>query len=349
MKKLLIIAGGTGGHIFPALTIADYLKAQNVSIFWMGAEAGMEKQLVADRYPLYLLPVKGLRGKNLIEKLKTPFRLIKSVFLAYHYIQKIQPDVVLGMGGYASGPGGLAAKLARVPLVIHEQNALPGLTNKVLSKIATKTLQAFPSAFSKNAVTVGNPVRASIVSVKRSDDYYRWREKPWKILVLGGSQGARFINQLLMDFIKLNPDGYLVWHQTGKNDVERVRDAYAAYPGCIFRVEPFITTMDDAYAWADLVIARSGALTVAEVAMVGLPAIFIPFPLAVDDHQYRNALFLAKNGAAKVFRETEITARTLLTTLNALCASSVLTVMSQAAKQLAAPNAVEDIVTAMRK
>lgn len=350
MKTVLIIAGGTGGHIFPALTVAHELKREGISIFWMGAETGMEKNLVGDQFPLYLLPVKGLRGKNLLEKIKTPFRLLRSICLAYLYIQKIKPDVVLGMGGYASAPGGIAAKLARIPLVIHEQNALPGLTNKWLSKIATKTLQAFPSAFSEKAKTVGNPVRAALQAVKRDEDHYKKREKPWKILVLGGSQGARFINQLIVDFIAQHSDApYVFWHQTGKADFESVKKSYGMNTNQVYQVAPFVDDMASAYAWADLVIARSGALTVSEIAAVGLPAIFIPFPQAVDDHQFYNAAYLAKAGGAKVFRQSEVTVEKLQVVLNDLFSDPMcLQQMAMAAKQCAKPEATVDIIAALR-
>ena len=346
MKKILIIAGGTGGHIFPALTIADHLKEQGVAVYWMGAEVGMEKNLVGDQYPLYLLPVKGLRGKNRLEQLKAPFQIIKSVVLAYQYIKKIKPDLVLGMGGYASGPGGIAAKLLGIPLVIHEQNAFPGLTNKILSKLANTVLQAFPNAFAKNAITVGNPVRTSIQNSVRRDDYYQTREKPWKILVLGGSQGAHFINHLMIDFLKKNQsDDFLVWHQTGKKEFDLVSAAYASCAKNVYRVSPFIDNMNEAYEWADMIIARSGALTVAEVTMVGLPAIFVPFPLAVDDHQYHNALFVEKNGGAKILRESELSTEKLSACLKALFFSTEkLVLMNQCSKACAKREAVADIM-----
>ncbi|MDP1574250.1 MAG: undecaprenyldiphospho-muramoylpentapeptide beta-N-acetylglucosaminyltransferase [Coxiellaceae bacterium] len=346
MKTVLIIAGGTGGHIFPALTIADHLKQQGIAVYWMGAEVGMEKNLVGNQYPLYLLPVKGMRGKSVLEQLKTPFRIIKSVILAYQHIKKIKPDVILGMGGYASGPGGIAAKLLGIPLVIHEQNAFPGLTNKVLSRVATTVLQAFPNTFSKKAMTVGNPVRTAIQKITRPDDYYQTRGKPWKILILGGSQGAHFINQLMMDFLKENhTDDFLVWHQTGRKEFDVVNTAYAASTNNVYRVSPFIDSMDEAYAWADMIIARSGALTVAEVTMVGLPAIFIPFPLAVDDHQYHNAFFIEKNQGAKIFRESELTAEKLRICLQeSFFSAEKLQKMSSHAKTCAAREAVADIL-----
>ena len=343
MKKLLIIAGGTGGHIFPALAVADALQQAGVVIEWMGTTVGMEKKLVGDRYPMHFLPVKGLRGKGGFEKILAPFRIIRAVFLAYFVIKKINPDVVLGMGGYASGPGGIATWLLRKPLVIHEQNAIAGMTNKILSHFAKTVLQAFPTAFPAKikAMTVGNPVRNTI---KKTNDVVH---QPLRILILGGSQGSQFMNQLMMDFVA-NADfrkDFLLWHQTGLRDFESVKTAYSAYEDFPHRVSPFIEKMDEAYAWADSVIARSGALTVSEIATAGLPSILIPFPQAVDDHQYANASFLKQAGAALVFRESDMDAKKLSVCLKDLISSpQQLAQMANCATKCARPNAVLDIV-----
>src|SRR3990167_9218958 len=222
MNKLLIIAGGTGGHIFPALVVAETLKKQGVLIEWLGTETGMEKKLVANRFPIYFLPVKAIRGKSFLTKILSPFRLVRAIFLAHGMIKKINPDCVLGMGGYASGPGGIATWLLRKKLVIHEQNAKAGLTNRLLSHFATTILQAFPHAFSNNvlAITVGNPVRSGILQIshaKKNAD----RKKPWHVLILGGSQGAKAINQLMMDWIAqcIDRESFLLWHQTGQKEL----------------------------------------------------------------------------------------------------------------------------------
>ncbi|MCX7120759.1 MAG: undecaprenyldiphospho-muramoylpentapeptide beta-N-acetylglucosaminyltransferase [Gammaproteobacteria bacterium] len=349
MKKLLIIAGGTGGHIFPALTVADELQKQGVLIEWMGTEAGMEKKLIAGRYPLYFLPVKTFRGKSIGVKLIAPFRLLHAVFLAYRIIQKTNPDVVLGMGGYASGPGGIAAWLLRKPLVIHEQNAKAGLTNRLLSRFAKKVLQAFPDTFSNRikAITVGNPVRPAIQKITHPEHH----EKPYRILVLGGSQGAQTINQLMTKWVSLFDDreSFFIWHQTGQKDFQSVQDAYQAWPEVIYRVSAFIEKIEEAYAWADLVICRSGALTVAEIAAAGLPGILIPYPFAADDHQYVNALFLEKNEAGIVFRESELTAEKLNDCLKALFSSPKrLHLMSNQAKLCARSDSVSEIMTVLR-
>lgn len=323
--KLLIIAGGTGGHIFPALVVAEALQKQGVHIEWMGTEKGMEKKLVGNRFPLYFLPIKALRGKSVMTKLMAPFHLLQSIVIAYRMIKKINPDCVLGMGGYASGPGGVAAWLLRKKLVIHEQNANPGLTNRLLSRIATTVLQAFPDAFSKNyhALTVGNPVRASITQLYDQKKNQR-REKPWQILILGGSQGAAAINRLIPAWLaKCNHrSDFLLWHQTGQKELESTQQHYANLSDSLYRVSPFIDDMEKAYAWADLVICRSGALTVSEIAAAGLPSILIPYPYAVDDHQYANAQFLVQSGAAVVLRESDCTAEKLDETINHLFSSS---------------------------
>jgi UDP-N-acetylglucosamine--N-acetylmuramyl-(pentapeptide) pyrophosphoryl-undecaprenol N-acetylglucosamine transferase len=347
MKKLLIMAGGTGGHIFPALVVAQAFQKQGVQIEWLGTEAGMEKNLVSPYFPLHFLPVKALRGKSLKEKLLAPFRLVKSVMLAYQLMKNINPDVVMGMGGYASGPGGIAAWLLRKPLVIHEQNAKAGLTNRVLARFATRVLQAFPDAFSKNisAVTVGNPVRESIAAV--SVQTKSFDSKPWKIVILGGSQGAMAINRLISDFLSVTPHrrDFLIWHQTGQRDFDAIQKKYAAYPEVVFRVAPFIEKMEEAYAWADIVVCRAGALTVSEVAAAGVPAIFIPFPGAVDDHQYANAQFLVRSGAAVVFRESDITPQKLGETLISLLSSPIqLQTMANQAKLCAISDSLAKVV-----
>lgn len=349
--KLLIIAGGTGGHIFPAMVIAETLQKQGVLIEWMGTDIGMERQLIANRYPMHFLPVKALRGKSVLTKIFAPFRLLCAVFLAYRVIKKINPDCVLGMGGYASGPGGIATWLLRKKLVIHEQNAKAGLTNRLLSHFATTVLQAFPHAFSNSvsAITVGNPVRSAILQIshtKKNAD----RKKPWHILILGGSQGAAAINQLIVDWIAqcIDRESFLLWHQTGQKDVEFVQKSYEQCSACIYYVAPFIEKMEEAYAWADVVICRAGALTVSEVAASGVPSILIPYPYAADDHQYANAQFLERAGAGKVFRESELTAEKLNHYLQNLISSPErLHLMAEKAKICAQPDAVSKIISAL--
>ena len=352
LKKILIIAGGTGGHIFPALAVADELQKQGVIVEWMGTTFGMEKKLVGNRYPIHYLRVKTFRENNLVEKCLLPVRLLSAVFSAYRIIKKINPDVVLGMGGYASGPGGITAWLARKKLVIHEQNAHAGFTNRVLSRFASVTLEAFPDSFSKNTkvITVGNPVRAAIQKIAHPKAYFANREMPWRILVLGGSQGAHFINQLLMDFVSANTNrqAFLLWHQTGAKEYEKVKAAYAQYEAFPHRVAPFIEKMDEAYAWADIVIGRAGALTVSEIAVVGLPSILIPYPYATDDHQYKNALFLQKNKAAFIFRQQDLTVEKLTACLqNNFFSQKQLQMLSTNAKRSAVADATANIIRSL--
>lgn len=344
---ILIMAGGTGGHIFPALVVALALQKKGVKVEWLGTQAGMEKKLVSPHFPLHLLPIKALRGKSVTQKLLAPFRLLHSIFLAYRLIKKLNPNVVIGMGGYASGPGGVAAWLLRKPLIVHEQNARAGLTNRILARLANRVLQAFPNAFSKKikAVTVGNPVRDAIAQVSLQAKTFA--NNPRRILVLGGSQGAMAINRLITEFLSLSKDRdlFLLWHQTGQRDFEAVNKTYEAFSSCVYRVEPFIENMEEAYAWAEVVIGRAGALTVSEVSAAGLPAILIPFPGAVDDHQYANAQFLVQAGSAFVFRESEITPQTLKQTLTALFSSpNQLQTMSEKAKLCAMPDALQSIL-----
>lgn len=347
MKKLLIIAGGTGGHIFPALVVAETLKKQGVLIEWLGAEVGMERQIVADHFPLYCLPIKALRGKSFWTKCVAPFRIVNSIVLAYRYIKKINPDVVLGMGGYASGPGGVAAWLLRKPLIIHEQNATPGLTNRWLSRIATTVLQAFPDAFphSVGAITVGNPVRASIQAISKTNKPVR--KKPLHVLVLGGSQGAQLINRLvpqLRAYMK-NPEAVIFWYQTGKRDFDAVRNATTQCVNHKDQIAPFIEKMEEAYSWADVAICRAGALTVSELAAAGLPSILIPYPHAADNHQYANALFLVDAKAAIVMPETEMSADKLSQCLENLISSpQQMEQMSAAAKKCAQLDTVSTII-----
>ncbi len=340
IKKILIVAGGTGGHIFPALAVADALSKQGVAIHWLGGEVGMEKNLVTPLYPITLLPIKALRGKNSFQKLLTPFRLIKSIYLACKLIYKINPDIVFGVGGYASGPGGIAAKIMRKKLIIHEQNAIPGLTNRVLAHFADKTLQAFSNTFSAkiNATTTGNPVRESILNIVSPEIRYDNKKSSIHVLILGGSQGAQAINQLIP---KINAENFSIWHQTGKNNTVDYVNSNCK----IYKVEPFIENIAEAYAWADLVIARAGALTVSEIMAAGCASILIPYPLAVDHHQDANADILVKAYAAKKFDQATLTPEIITAEIKALISEpEVLKTMAINAKNQAVPDSVIKIV-----
>lgn len=338
MKKVLIMAGGTGGHIFPALTIADHCYAQGVSIDWLGSVGGMEERLVPAQYHLHSIQVKGLRGKGVMRMVLAPFLLLRAVWQAWKVIRRIKPDVVLGMGGFASGPGGLAARLLRLPLVIHEQNARAGLTNRCLSRIAAEVLQAFPDAFASlpRAKVVGNPIRQDIAGILAPAERFSVRRGPVRVLVLGGSRGAHAINVLVSEAFRDWPveSQPLLWHQVGEDDFEWVRDTYFAIaPTAI--VDAFISNMAAAYEWADIVVSRSGALTVSEIAAVGVASILIPYPHAVDDHQFYNAQGLARVKAAQVMRQGTLSSEGLREVLMTLCADrSRITVMAEAARRL---------------
>jgi len=318
--RVLIMAGGTGGHVFPALAVADELRLQHCDVFWMGTENGIEAKLVpAAGYPLTFIHVKGLRGNGLIGWALAPFRLLKAVYEAIIAIKKLKPDVVLGMGGFASGPGGLAAWLLRTPVVIHEQNAIPGLTNRLLAKLAKQVLEGFTQSFdtSQGALWVGNPVRASIESISPPDNRFASRMGPIRLLVLGGSLGAKALNNAVPQAMALinQPNLFEIKHQCGERHLS---DCRQNYEGVTIKVEvtAFIDDMTSAYAWADLVICRAGALTIAELAASGVGALLVPYPYAVDDHQTHNALVLMTSGAAQLIPEDTLTADLLLKELS---------------------------------
>ena len=309
-NKVLIMAGGTGGHIFPALAVADILHSQGAEIYWLGSEIGLEKTIVPERYPLFCIAAQRIRGKGWRTLLFAPWRLIVSTWQAIRILQQLKPDVALAMGGFACGPGGIAAKISGIPLMIHEQNAVAGYTNRLLAKIANRVAAAYPGAFagSSGATVVGNPVRLEIVNIPPPIVRLAKRQGPLRILVLGGSQGAHALNELV---IKLASDfaaqeSIELWHQTGKNDYEQMLKLYAHIP-IIAQVQPFISDMAAAYQWADLLICRAGALTIAEITAVGVASVLVPFPAAADDHQWHNAKFLEQAGAAKLFRQPDLT------------------------------------------
>ncbi|MCP5143795.1 MAG: undecaprenyldiphospho-muramoylpentapeptide beta-N-acetylglucosaminyltransferase [Gammaproteobacteria bacterium] len=303
------MAGGTGGHIYPALAVAEVLRARGCKLYWLGSRRGMENRLVpAAGLPLLTISVTGLRGAGVLRLLAAPFLLCLAVFQALSIMLRIRPQVVLGLGGFASGPGGVAAWLTHRPLVIHEQNAIPGVTNRLLSRIATRVLEAFPHSFisATNAVFVGNPVREAIAALPAPATRGTGLASPLRVLVFGGSLGARKLNQTVPAALAKCNGPFVVHHQTGRSDD---RDAIAAMyqaAGIPANVEPYIEDMAAAYAGADLVISRAGAMTIAELAAAGLPAILIPFPHAVDDHQTANARFLVDQGAALLVAESAL-------------------------------------------
>jgi len=306
-RPILIMAGGTGGHVFPGLAVAHGLMAHDQPVAWLGTRRGLESRLVPQAgITLHLISVGGLRGKGALIRLLAPLRLGWALIQSLALMLRLRPRAVLGMGGFVSGPGGLAAWLTRRPLLIHEQNAIAGLTNRLLSRFAGRLLEAFPGSLANagEAFAVGNPVRPEITAIEAPETRLKGRQGPIRLLVFGGSQGARKINQqvpaaLALLAPELRPD---ILHQTGESDLGSVNAAYQQ-AGIGARVTPFIDDMAAAYAWADLVICRSGALTVSELAAAGLGAILIPFAAAVDDHQTRNAEYLTTEQAAVLLPE----------------------------------------------
>lgn len=352
-RPVLIAAGGTGGHIFPALAVAEVLRAANIPVIWVGTRRGMEARTVpAAGLPIEWLQVGGLRGKGWSTRLAAPFVLLRACLQALVLVRRHRPQVMLGMGGFVAGPAGVAAWLSRCPLVIHEQNAVAGLTNRLLARFAVRVLEAIPDTFPSHcrATAVGNPVRAAIAALPAPEERFAGREGPPRLLVLGGSQGARVLNeQVPAALARLPVDRRpLVRHQSGMQHLEGAREAYAAA-----RVEaevvPFIDDMAQAYEWTDLVIARSGAMTVAEVAAAGIGALFVPFPHAVDDHQAVNAHWLVDAGAAEMLREEELDDVSLAAALADLLDRRVLLERAQRARERAFPDAAVSIARILQE
>ena len=340
-KKLLVMAGGTGGHVFPAIAVARELQQQGWEICWLGTKDRMEADLVP-KYgiPIEFIQISGLKGKGVWALLKAPLAILKAVLQARKIIKKYQPDAVLGMGGYVSGPGGIAAKLCGVPIILHEQNAVAGLTNRWLSQIASRTLQAFPTAF-EDAEVVGNPVRQDLFEITEPRQRLAERGLPINILVMGGSQGALVINKTVPDVAKMLGNQVFISHQVGKGKLSGVEEVYQSTQNGI--ANEFIDDMKAAYEWADLVICRSGALTVCEIAAAGLPAIFVPFQHK-DRQQFLNAEYLAKEGAAVIIEQSDFTPENLFKVLKPLIDNrQKLTEMAVLAKAKATPLAAKRV------
>ena len=340
MTKVMIVAGGTGGHIFPALAVAELMTDANYDVQWMASQRGLEQKLVT-KYPLHSLPVQALRGKSMLARLMALYKLFVSICRAWRILRKMQPELLLTMGGYASAPGVVAAWLLRIPIVMHEQNSCAGLTNRVLARFASKVLSGFPKVQGlKDYSVVGNPVRQDFINLpqKQFADV-----KPLKILVVGGSQGAQFFNQTFPGaFSALAQKRQIaVRHQTGVKQFAQVQAAYAnlTFPA---DVSEFIDDMAEAYAWADIILARSGASTVAEVAAAGLPAVFVPYPYAVDDHQFYNAKWLADADAAIIVRQGLDAADKITDYMTGLAHQQLLD-MSVKARAIAYTNAGQEI------
>jgi len=338
-RSILIMAGGTGGHIFPALAVADILRAQGWKVTWLGAPNSMEAELIPrHKYEMAWVRFSGVRGKGALRLLRLPFDLLVAMWQSGAAILRHRPDVVLGMGGYITVPGGIVAALLRRPLVIHEQNSIAGLGNKVLARFAQKVLSGFPDVLPR-AIWCGNPVRNDIAALPEPQQRYAARSGRLNVLVVGGSLGAKAINEALPRALALLPQDERpnVLHQTGKQHFEAVKRAYQQ-AGVQADIKPFMDEMARHYGNADLVICRAGALTIAELAAAGVASILIPFPFAVDDHQTRNAQFLSKRGAALLLPQGELSAERLAQLLRELSREKLLA-MAQNARGLARADA----------
>ena len=384
-QGVLIMAGGTGGHIFPGLAVADSLRQAGISVRWLGARGGMECDKVpAAGIPLDVVDISGLRGKGLARWLTMPFKLLRAVYQAFRLLGKNRPGCAISFGGYAAGPGGLAARLRGIPLLVHEQNRVPGMTNRTLARFANKVLQAFPGSWEEkqHAVSVGNPVRKAVVELEPPEQRFAGREGPLRILLTGGSQGALALNRLLPEALGLLADSheFMVRHQAGPRWVKATREAYesagiscgsgvsrdsdegledkenaayAAPTGCTkhtAEVTDFIEDMASAYSWADVVVCRAGALTVSEIAAAGVAALFIPFPHAVDDHQTRNAEFLVESDAALLLQESQTAARKLANVRSPLVGDRArLASMAIRGRAVAVPDSAERVAKLCRE
>jgi UDP-N-acetylglucosamine--N-acetylmuramyl-(pentapeptide) pyrophosphoryl-undecaprenol N-acetylglucosamine transferase len=348
---VMIMAGGTGGHVFPALAVAGVLRRRRREVVWLGTRRGIEARLVpAAGYPVEWIEVEGLRGKGMTRWLAAPASLVRALWQARGALRRRRPGVVLGCGGFASGPGGIAAWLAGTPIVIHEQNAIAGLTNRWLARCAVRVAEGFPGSFDRrrHAVHVGNPVRSEIAGLPPPSERFAARAGPPRLFVFGGSQGAAALNRLLPEAIAALPAAIrpLVLHQSGVRDLDTTAAAYRQL-GVEADVRSFIDDMATAYATADLVVARAGALTVAELAAAGVAAILVPFPAAVDDHQTHNARWLAEAGAARIVAEQGLTPARLADELGALfrAGRGELLAMANAARRVAITDAAERVAT----
>ncbi|MEN8176902.1 MAG: undecaprenyldiphospho-muramoylpentapeptide beta-N-acetylglucosaminyltransferase, partial [Pseudomonadota bacterium] len=348
--RVIMMAGGTGGHVFPALAVATLLRERGWSVTWMGTRNGLAYRVVpAEGFELDTLEVRGLRRSGLLRLLGAPLVLLRAGAQAWRILRRRRPHVVLGMGGFATGPGGLAARMLGIPLVVHEQNAIPGLTNRLLVRMATRVLAAFPQAFgTRPGVEVtGNPVRREIRSLEIPAERFARHDGPLRLLVMGGSLGAQVLNEQVPLAIAEMPGGErpFVRHQAGRGKADRAQAAYRD-AGVTAEVSEFIEDVAQALSWADLVVCRSGALTISELAAAGVGAVLVPYPHAVDDHQTANGRFLADAHAAVLLPQAELTPGKLGEILRSMDRSRLLG-MAERARALATPDAaarVADII-----
>ena len=355
IKTVMIMAAGTGGHVFPALAVAEKLREQGIDVHWLATRTGMEHRLVgAKNIPLHSIDIQGLRGNGIKRLIIAPFKILSATLTAMRLMRSLKVDAVIGFGGYVAGPGGLAARLLGLPLVVHEQNAIAGFTNTQLARIAQLVLQAFPNTFpsSVKIKTTGNPVRQDIASLPAPAQRYDARgNSPLTVLIVGGSLGAQALNERVPEALALLDMPLRIMHQCGQQQLESTQQRYAALNGTALtsgqldvQVVPFVEDMAQAYANADLMICRAGALTVTEVATAGVAAIFVPLPSAVDDHQTANAHYLADNDAAIICPQASLTAQSLHQALAPLMDRSILKDMAIKAKQQAHPHATQQVV-----
>jgi UDP-N-acetylglucosamine--N-acetylmuramyl-(pentapeptide) pyrophosphoryl-undecaprenol N-acetylglucosamine transferase len=340
----LITAGGTGGHVYPALAVADYLRHHGMPLVWLGTRSGLEYRIIPARgYRLLTIRIAGVRGRGLLRLAWMPVQALLAVLHSMVLLMHIRPVLVLGMGGFVSGPAGVAAWLMRIPLLIHEQNAIAGFTNAVLARFATRVMEAFPGTFRTASAVVhtGNPVRSEIIAgvpLAPSSE----SSEALNILVLGGSQGAKALNELMPEaFARLDPQSIRIWHQCGEQHYDATHQRYHQY-GVSARIDRYISAMAEAYAWAGLVVCRAGALTVSELMVAGLPSILIPYPHAVDDHQTANARYLSGNGAGILVPQARADGVSLAALMRELLgARERLAEMARKARALAMPDATE--------
>lgn len=342
----LIMAGGTGGHIFPGLAVAEALRERGWRVHWLGAPASMESRLVPPRgFVLETIDFGGVRGKGLVTLALLPLRLLRAFWQALQVVRRVKPDVVVGLGGYISFPGGMMGVLAGKPLVLHEQNSVAGMANKVLAGVADRVFTAFPNVF-KKAQWVGNPLRTPFLHQPAPAERFAGRSGPLRLLVVGGSLGARALNEVVPQALALIPEQQrpTVVHQSGEKQIDALRANYMA-AGVHAELTPFIDDTAQAFADADLIVCRSGASTVTEIAAVGAAALFVPFPSAVDDHQTTNARFLVDAGAAWLVPQTELSPQQLALRLQSLQREQ-LAAMAEKAKQMQKTEAVAAVVSA---
>jgi UDP-N-acetylglucosamine--N-acetylmuramyl-(pentapeptide) pyrophosphoryl-undecaprenol N-acetylglucosamine transferase len=345
-KVALVMAGGTGGHIFPGLAVAEALRAKGWQVQWLGAPNSMESRLVPARgFTLQTIDFSGVRGKGLVTLALLPVRLLKAFWQSIHVIRRVKPHVVLGFGGYISFPAGMMAVLLGKPLVLHEQNSVAGMANKVLARVADKVFTAFPAVFAQ-AEWTGNPLRAEFLQQAEPDQRFAGRTPPFKLLVVGGSLGAKALNDVVPLAVALLPlaDRPVITHQSGEKQIDALRANYAA-AGVQATLTPFIENTANAFAQADLIVCRAGASTVTEIAAVGAAAVFVPFPSAVDDHQTLNARYLSDQGAARLVAQKDLTPEKLAQLLQKMQHTELL-LMANKAKTMQKIQATEAVVQA---